>query len=631
MSFLYPGLLTLLTVLPFLLLGAILTRRRRGDAWKRLVAPRLRKKLVRESSPIRHWLSIALALIGCSFLIATLARPYQGEVTTKEKIQTRNILIAIDTSRSMLVRDASPDRITSAKALAIELTNSFANDRIGLIAFAGAPLLMSPLTIDHSAIRDAISQLDTEVIPSGGSDLNATIQLSLKTLKKYPPASSALIILSDGENHSQETSLAIRAIQNSKITVCTIGLGSSEGGIIPDPHQPDGKFRDVQNHTVHSRLNPLVLQQLARAGNGIYTHSSSGTTHAISQALNSLKSSSTEDQLITLPAERYSWFLLPAIIFLILSLITRSQLFSRISPPSPPATTIILLLLSTLITHATSDLERAIHAYQRKDYDAALDFFTKAHATAKGESIYAIEFAQGITSFRTKNWNQSTHYFSQALLSPNKNLQEKAHYNLANTLYQSGLASLKLPKTPHTLNPFLETMRRLFTPTKKDKATRITEEDYQRAVTHWTDAITHYQATLSLNPSNTAAKDNLTEVKKQLKQLIDAHEQAKKEINGGEQRDKQTNDGDKQKGDGNKPDQDPNSQKSKNSDDQQQGKSSPDNKKSPPKTKPDPSQQRKKGESDKAFAARILKENSDVETRSNTRRLLRLRRPAKDW
>ena len=106
----------------------------------------------------------------------------------------------------MLVQDVSPDRIGNAKTMALELKNAFPNDRIGIIAFSGTPVLMSPLTIDHSSVHETISQLDTNVIPSGGSDLAAAVQLAIKTFKKSGHKSNALIIISDGEDHSQTDS-----------------------------------------------------------------------------------------------------------------------------------------------------------------------------------------------------------------------------------------------------------------------------------------------------------------------------------------------------------------------------------------------------------------------------------------
>lgn len=115
MSFVHPSWLLLLLILPMILLGAILTTRTSNKAWQQLVAARLRKQLVKEGSTTRRWIALVMGLLGCALLIIVLARPYGGETSTTEQIRSRNILIAIDTSRSMLVEDVAPNRIVMPK------------------------------------------------------------------------------------------------------------------------------------------------------------------------------------------------------------------------------------------------------------------------------------------------------------------------------------------------------------------------------------------------------------------------------------------------------------------------------------------------------------------------------------
>ncbi len=634
MSFAHPGWFLLLLILPFILLGAILAHRRRGVAWKRLVAPRLRKQLVREGSHLRRWISLALGLAGCALLIAVIARPYQGETSTTERISTRNILIAIDTSRSMLVRDGSPDRITTAKAMAIELVQAFPNDRIGVIAFSGTPVLMAPLTIDHSAVHETISQLDTEVIPSGGSNLADAVQLAIKTLRKTGPKSNAMIIISDGEDHSQQTSLAASDIRDSGIATCTIGVGTTTGGIIPDPRQNDGKYRDVRGNTVHSRMIPDALDQLASAGNGTYVPASSGADAAIRSALSSLKSNQQEGRKVNIPNDRFQWFLLPAIILLALSQLVRSHLFSS-KVPSPAASAIAALILLGFNNHlqAASDIEHAAAAYQQKDYQAALELFGKALPESKGEDRRAIQFSLGSSAYRLKQWEQAARYFSDALLTRNKKLRQETHYNIGNTLFQLGWSQFKPVDEPDPGQS-----------EQPDPSESFVVADLAAAITTLEDAIAHYQAALEINPDHKNAAFNLDEARKLLDQLKQKKEEAeqKNEDDKGEKdqekgdQDKDKDKGDDPQGDNGKPDPD-NKEQGDPKNDPDQKDDDPDKKddsgeepKGEPKENEQPAE-RREGESEEAFAARILKEHSDAETRPVQRRLIRLRRPAKDW
>ncbi|BDS08371.1 hypothetical protein NT6N_34110 [Oceaniferula spumae] len=658
-SFLHPGLLLLLLLLPFILLGAILAYRNQGQTWSRMVAPRLRKHLVKTSSPTRRWIALGLGLLGCALIIVALARPFRGETTTTEQISTRNILIAIDTSRSMLVRDGSPDRIATAKAMAIEVLEAFPNDRVGVLAFSGAPILMAPLTIDHGAVHETISQIDTEVIPSGGSDLSAAVSLALKTFKKTGQQANALIIISDGEDHSTQADLAAAEIRDSKTVVCAIGIGTPEGGIIPDPNFRDGKFRDNQGETVYSKMRTDALDSLARAGRGSFTPASSGSAAAISSALDSLQRDEQAGRKLTVPNEIFQWFLVPAIILLALCVIVHSEFLAhriqavkKSQPPAIKATTAVLMLAFVLTTSARAEtlVQQADAAYTAGEYETALKLFTQALPEASGEDRRAIQFSIGSTAYKLKQWEKSNNYLSSALLTNNAKLQEQVHYNLGNALFQTGWNILQPPSA--TKKPsLLDIMRNILSPKKKEEQAKLTAEDVDHVIQLWEDSITHYQAALDLNPENKDADHNRKEVEKLLKQLREAKKQAEQEK---EQQDKsQEGEGDKpkdqqdegeepddQKGEGEKPKDDPEGEKTDGEGGDKPDENNPKDGDEGEETKDQPQQgdqpdpknmERKDGESEEAYAARILKENSDSETRPVSRPQLRLRRPAKDW
>lgn len=643
-SFLYPGWLLLLLILPFILLGAILAGRKQRQAWKMMVAPRLRKHLVKTTSPTRRWVGFSLGLLGCVCLIFALARPHRGETVTTEQISTRNIIIAIDTSRSMLVKDGSPDRMATAKAMAIEVLAAFPNDRVGIIAFSGTPVLMAPLTIDHGAIHETIGQLDTEVIPSGGSDLSAAVATALKTFKKTGQKANALILISDGEDHSEEIDLAAAQIRESGTVVCAIGVGKPQGGIIPDSNYRDGKFRDNQGQTVYSKMTPEALDALARAGRGSFTPASSGSTAAISSALDSLKRDAQAGRETTVPNECFHWFLIPAILLLAACIIVRSEFLtgavSSVKNPTvrPPAikagaTVLLVAIFLTNSLPAATMIENAEASYAQGDFQKAYKLFTKALADSEGEDRRAIQFSIGSTAYKLKDWETSNEFLSASLLSNNVKLQEQAHYNLGNSLFMTSWSQFKEKDT-------------LGQPPAADGKTTYEVEDLAGAITSLEDSISHYQATLDINPDNTAAARNMEEAKKlleQLKQKQQEEEQKEKESKQGDKNPKEKegegDDPNDQKGDGDKPD--PNADQKNGDgdkpDDTDPNKGDEGDKKDPNKNDnqgeqpDDKNMERRDGETDEAYAARILKENSDAETRPVQRRLLRLRRPAKDW
>ena len=666
MSFVHPSWLLLLLILPMILLGAILTTRANNKAWQQLVAARLRKQLVKEGSTTRRWVALIMGLLGCALLIIVLARPYGDQTSTTEQISSRNLLIAIDTSRSMLVEDVAPNRISHAKAMALELVQTFPNDRIGVIAFSGAAVSMAPLTIDHTAVHETISQLDTNVIPSGGSDLAAAVELAIETFKKSDKQSNALIIISDGEDHSEKIQFAGSEIRDAGTAVCTIGVGSAEGGMIPDLRNLDGKFRDIKGNTVYSKLNSSALEQLANAGAGSYVAASSGADHTIRRALASLERTQESGRVIDIPNETYQWFLCPAIVLLILSVLIRSNLFTRKLPTLTTASALLTLILTgSPHLQAASTMERAADAYQMHDYHGAIELFSEALAEAQAESDtryqHIIEFSQGSAAYRLSRWDVASRYFSRALLSDDDKLQEKAHYNLGNTLVQWGWTTLDLPPSSDTENVFLESMRQLYADpasqqtqapaaqsTQAAQAPKLTAADVAKIKTNWQDAISHYQASLMVNADNTEAQDNLREVEKMLEQLKQAQEQAKQEAEQKKEDQNKKDQGDqgdqenKQDGesDGDKKDSDQEGEKNdknkSDGDDSDQQDNQADNQNNPQSGNPEDSGEEQAAEPNpeetkEEFAARILREQSDAEVRPVRRRLMQLRRPEKDW
>lgn len=666
MTLAHPGWLALLLLLPLVLLGGLLTERQRSQAWQRMVAPRLRHILVQQISPVRRWTSLALGLAGACLLVLVLARPQAGHTTTIDQSQSRNVLIAIDTSRSMLVRDGSPDRLAAAKAMALELITALPNDRIGVIAFSGASVLMAPLTVDHPAVHETISQLDTHVIPSGGSDLTATVQLALETFEKTGQSNNALILISDGEDHSEKIDTAANAIRQSRATVCAIGVGSSNGGIIPDPNQSDGKFRDRQGQTVLSRLTPQALDVLARAGAGNYQPASAGASTNVRNTLASLERYQQAGKTRTIPDEQYQWFLLPAVILLGLSVVFRSEWRPRIMTRSS-SLSLLLVLLTSHLSVGVSPLEQAGQAYRQKEYSQAQRDFQQALEQAPAKDAPALHFAIGSAAYRLEQWGSASHHFSNALLTNQPRLREHSHYNLAQSLFRSGLQSI-LPSHASESNmkaitaALQEQLRRPTKPAKpadsgQQPATE-TGPSLKRTAIAWEDAIDHYQATLDINPDNQAAHTNQTHTRHLLTLLLQTSPPPEKRNqdeqghhpetdpnhdpeNPGQQDPENKNEGDPnapndaQDGDQGKPEKpsqqdpsdgnqpDPSSDPSDNSNDRNKGQS-------PPPDQP-ADQQRQQGESDEAYSARILKQNSDAETRPVKRRFLKLRRPAKDW
>lgn len=319
-----PAFLLLLLLIPLLALGAFLAERQRRAAWQTLVAPRLRRKLAAPLSPWSRWLSLGGGLLGLCLLIFCLAQPIAGEKETTSLVKGRNIIIAVDASRSMLVRDVAPNRLNAAKTAVYELLERFPDDRIGLLAFAGSASLQAPLTIDHNALRETLDQLDETNVPSGGSNLADAINLATKTFKETGQQTHGLIVISDGELHEGELEDASFDARQAGVFVVTIGLGTREGDFVPDPTEEDGRFRDRSGKPVLSRLNPDPLRTLAGDTGGLYLEGfGSDFTDKIDTVISRLDAFEDEGRIQKTPVPRFQWFLIPAMILMLASILFR--------------------------------------------------------------------------------------------------------------------------------------------------------------------------------------------------------------------------------------------------------------------------------------------------------------------
>jgi Ca-activated chloride channel family protein len=277
MSFAWPQLLWLLLV-PALWLGWELTHRRRAAALAR-------PKILRAEAGIRSlklsdfaaapsahaqprvWLCAGLALA-----VFALARPQWGRIEEPVFDQSREILLAIDLSRSMLTPDVKPSRLDRAKLLIQSLLEKLEGERVGLVVFAGTSFLQSPLSADYEILREFLPSLGPDFLPQGGSNYGALLDASLQAFSATASADRFLVILSDGEATDDTWRAKMEELKKKNIRVIGLGVGTAGGAMIPDR---DGGFvKDERGAVVLSKLESDTLQELARATDGVYRDAS---------------------------------------------------------------------------------------------------------------------------------------------------------------------------------------------------------------------------------------------------------------------------------------------------------------------------------------------------------------------
>lgn len=312
MTFAWP-LLLLLLVLPGALLAWEYTHRRRSAA---LARPKI---LRAEAGP--HSLRFAPANVASStagkprlwlcaglvLAILALARPQWGRLEEPVFDQSREILLAIDLSRSMLTPDVKPSRLERAKLLIQSLLERLAGERVGLAVFAGTAFLQSPLSADYEILREFLPALGPDFLPEGGSNYGALLETTLQAFGTTNSADRFLIILSDGEATDEEWKSRLDDLKKKNIRVLGLGVGTAGGGMIPDAN---GQFvKDERGAVVLSKLESATLQQLAQATGGVYRDASAWVDLAglVNETIEAgRKGEFVEKQTVRL-VERFQW------------------------------------------------------------------------------------------------------------------------------------------------------------------------------------------------------------------------------------------------------------------------------------------------------------------------------------
>ncbi|MEX1189707.1 MAG: VWA domain-containing protein [Bacteroidia bacterium] len=202
------------------------------------------------------------------FIIIALARPQTKLAWQDMSTQGIDIVMAMDLSPSMLARDFKPNRLESAKEVAMEFIDGRPNDRIGLVVFSGEAFTQCPLTIDHSILKNLLVAAAPDFLPDGTA-IGMGLATSVSRLKDSKAASKVVILITDGENNVGSVSplTAAEIAQLYGIRVYTIGVGSKGMAYSPAYRYPNGEFAFDY---VEVRIDEPLLERIAKMTDGQY-------------------------------------------------------------------------------------------------------------------------------------------------------------------------------------------------------------------------------------------------------------------------------------------------------------------------------------------------------------------------
>ena len=499
--------LWLLLALPALVLFFWRASRRRQQLLAQFIQARLLSALTIGVSPARRKIRFGCLVTAVALLIIALGRPQYGFDLQKVEQRGLDIVVAIDTSKSMLAEDIAPNRLERAKLAALDLMQRSKSDRLGLVAFAGDAFMECPLTFDNTAFQQCVQALNVNTLPQGGTAIATAIQTAQAAFKEGDHF-KVLVLFTDGEDNvnSGEALAAAQDAARAGLKIFTVGIGTATGTLlrITDANGNSDYIRDPDGNVVKSHLNETLLQQIAAATGGFYLPLRGANTMQTicARGLAPLPRVEGEERLVRRYHEQYRWPLAAAVLLLLTEMFLPERKRPAVQGPSSkvkaPAVAALVGILF-LPMDAPASPSSALREYNAGHYTNALQEFERLARSNTND--LRLVFNAGAAAYRATNFDAALTDFQLATWSQDLKLQEQAYYNLGNTLYRQG--ELKFEPETGSLDAMEAT---------------------------WQQALKSYAHAAELNTNDADAADNLAFVKQQMgliAQLREAMRRAK--------------------------------------------------------------------------------------------------------
>jgi Ca-activated chloride channel family protein len=440
-------LMWLLTLLPLLLVTGLMLKRR-AKLLGRMAENRLWPIMLPGHSPRRQKIRNLARVLAIALAIAALARPQWGFKWEEVKQRGLSIIVALDTSKSMLAQDIMPNRLQQAKWGVRDLVKELRGDRIGLVAFAGDAFLQCPATIDYAAFLMMLDDVYAGIVPVGGTDLFQALDRSIDSFKKTEEtqADKVIILISDGEGHTGDPLTLIPKLQEEGIRIFAIGVGTKEGELI---QTSDGFVKDKSGNVVKSALNENMLERIAFETGGFYVRSAPGDfglERVYRQGIAELQREERESRMSKSWTERFQWFLGAALLLLLIEAAIRPVRFNRERTQRTQksnrkrllrslrsfAVPLLLITVASVRAEDTprSSMRKGLKAYERSDYTNAVESLKKTTLEFPSIGNYNLGNAQ----YRMGDYEAADESFNEALRTTDLELQAKAYFNRGNAL-----------------------------------------------------------------------------------------------------------------------------------------------------------------------------------------------------
>ncbi len=314
----------LLLVIPFMILGFLALNRWKNNTQNKYISSDLLKVLSPDISTFKPKVKLFLFSLFIVFSTISLVNPKIGTELKTVKREGVDLVFALDVSKSMLAEDIAPNRLEKGKRIVSEIINSLNNDRVGIIAYAASALPILPITDDYSTAKTFLQSLNTDMLSSQGTAITESINLAKEFYDDEEQTNRVLVILSDGEDHEVKLEDIISLVQQSGMTIISVGLGSIKGSPIPIKENNIIKTykKNDKGDVVITKLNKELLSSISKSSKGIYIDgfNTEQVVESVVERLKEMDKKEFESKQFVAYKDQFQWFIAFAILFLSLEL-----------------------------------------------------------------------------------------------------------------------------------------------------------------------------------------------------------------------------------------------------------------------------------------------------------------------
>jgi Ca-activated chloride channel family protein len=315
----------LLAIIPAMLVLFLLVLWWKKRTQRKFSDVSLLKKLAPNSSTFKSTLKLIILLLGVAFLIISLTNPKMGTKLKTIKREGVDVVFALDVSKSMLAEDIAPNRLEKAKQIISKTIDELGSDRVGIIIYAGNSYPLLPITTDHAAANMFLQNANPDMVSSQGTAINDALELAKTYYNNDDQTNRFLIIISDGEDHQEETKQVAQNLANEGVKIYTVGVGTERGG--PIPMRLNGAMigykKDRKGETIITKRVPEVLQGIADASDGKYIDGNitDNPVNKIAEIIGNAEKNEFETKQFSDYKDQFQWFLAIGLLFLIIDVL----------------------------------------------------------------------------------------------------------------------------------------------------------------------------------------------------------------------------------------------------------------------------------------------------------------------